>query len=390
IYLQISVIMLIGLLAKNAILIVEFATTAFNPGFPQYQLTVNVAKVKEAGLTEANILNAMQVYYGGLYATNFNQFGKQYRVMVQADTTYRANPEGLSKIFVRNATGAMAPITEFVTLSRIYGPESLSRFNLFTSISVNGSPKDGVSSGQALITIQEVAAQKLPQGYGFEFSGISREEENVGSQSLYVFALSLVFVYLLLSAQYESYLVPFAVLFSIPIGLCGTYLFAKIMGVDNNIYLQISVIMLIGLLAKNAILIVEFATQRRLHGLGIAEAALEGAKARLRPILMTSLAFVFGLLPLLFASGAGAAGNRSIGTGAVGGMLFGTLIGVFFIPVLYMVFAGLQERISGPPKTQEQINEENEAGGPQSSPPADAPKPEEKRQPEPVVELANA
>ena len=392
---------------------IQYATTAFNPGFPQYQLAVNVPKVKEAGLTEANILSAMQVYYGGLYATNFNEFGKQYRVMVQADTAYRANPEGLSKVFVRNATGAMAPISEFVTLTRIYGPESLSRFNLFTAISVNGSPKEGVSSGQALTAIQEVA-QKLPQGYSFEFSGLSREEQKVGGQSLYVFALSLVFVYLLLSAQYESYLLPFAVLFSIPIGLCGTYAFAKVMGIDSNIYLQISIIMLIGLLAKNAILIVEFATQRRLHGLSIAEAALEGAKARLRPILMTSLAFVAGLLPLLFAHGAGAQGNRSIGTGAVGGMLFGTLIGVFFIPVLYMIFAGLQERISGPPKTQEQLDKENEAGGPQDQqktdgPPApkpeggpkptdgqkpeSGPKPAEKQpakeQPEPVVELAN-
>jgi HAE1 family hydrophobic/amphiphilic exporter-1 len=366
---------------------IQYATTAFNPGFPQYQLAVNVAKVKEAGLTEANVLNAMQVYYGGLYSTNFNQFGKQYRVMVQADTSYRASPEGLSKVFVRNASGTMAPITEFVTLTRIYGPESLNRFNLFTAISVNGSPKEGVSSGQALIAIQEVAAQKLPQGYGFEFSGLSREEQKVGGQALYVFALSLIFVYLLLSAQHESYLLPFAVLLSIPIGLCGTYLFAKVMGIDSNIYLQISIIMLIGLLAKNAILIVEFATLRRLHGLSIAEAALEGAKARLRPILMTSLAFVAGLLPLLFASGAGAQGNRSIGTGAVGGMLFGTLIGVFFIPVLYMVFAGLQERISGPPKTREQIDKENEEGGPKDEPKkTDEPK---EHRAEPVVELAN-
>jgi HAE1 family hydrophobic/amphiphilic exporter-1 len=365
---------------------IQYATTAFNPGFPQYQLSVNVAKVKEAGLTEANVLNAMQVYYGGLYSTNFNQFGKQYRVMVQADTSYRANPEGLSKVFVRNASGAMAPITEFVTLTRIYGPESLSRFNLFTAISVNGSPKEGVSSGQALTAIQEVAAQKLPAGYGFEYSGLSREEQKVGGQALYVFALSLIFVYLLLSAQYESYLLPFAVLLSLPIGLCGTYLFAKIMGIDSNIYLQISVIMLIGLLAKNAILIVEFASLRRLHGLSIVDAAMEGAKARLRPILMTSLAFVAGLLPLLFASGAGAQGNRSIGTGAVGGMLFGTLIGVFFIPVLYMVFEGLQERISGPPKTQEQIDKENQEGGPQDPKKTDEPK---EHRAEPVVELAN-
>ena len=370
---------------------IQFASTAFNPGFPQYQLAVNVAKVKQAGLMESDILNAMQVYYGGSYASNFNQFGKQYRVMVQADTAYRANPAGLSKIFVRNATGLMAPITEFVTLTRIYGPESLSRFNLFTAISVNGNPKEGVSSGQALIAIQEVAKQ-LPAGYGYEFSGISREEEGSGRQSLYIFALSLVFVYLLLSAQYESYILPFAVLLSIPIGLSGTYLFAKIFGIDNNIYLQISIIMLIGLLAKNAILIIEFSlARRRDHGLTIMDAALEGAKARLRPILMTSFAFVFGLLPLLFASGAGANGNRSIGAGAIGGMLFGTLVGVFFIPVLFVIFEGLQESISGPPKTQEQIEKEEAEGGPQAPPKPGEPQPREAPQsrPEPVEELLN-
>jgi HAE1 family hydrophobic/amphiphilic exporter-1 len=369
---------------------IQFATTAFNPGFPQYQLSVNVAKVKEAGLTEKDILNAMQVFYGGSYASNFNQFGKQYRVMVQADTAYRANPEGLSKVFVRNASGAMAPITEFVTLKRIYGPESLSRFNLFTAISVNGSPKEGTSSGQALVAIQEVAKQ-LPAGYGFEFSGISREEEGSGQQSLYIFALSLVFVYLLLSAQYESYILPFAVLLSIPIGLSGTYLFAKIFGVDNNIYLQISVIMLIGLLAKNAILIIEFSlARRRDHGLEIIDAALEGAKARLRPILMTSFAFVFGLMPLLFASGAGANGNKAIGAGAIGGMLFGTLVGVFFIPVLFMIFEGLQERISGPPKTKQQLEEEEVGGGPPQAG-GDGQKPEEKQPaPPPAVQPAMA
>ncbi|GAA4505871.1 efflux RND transporter permease subunit [Hymenobacter ginsengisoli] len=364
---------------------IQFASTAFNPGFPQYQLSVNVAKVKEAGLTEKDILNAMQVYYGGSYASNFNQFGKQYRVMVQADTSYRASPEGLSKIFVRNASGAMAPITEFVTLTRVFGPESLSRFNLFTAISVNGSPKEGTSSGQALVAIQEVAAQKLPAGYGFEFSGISREEQGSGRQSLYIFGLSLIFVYLLLSAQYESYILPFAVLLSLPIGLSGTYLFARLFGVDNNIYLQISVIMLIGLLAKNAILIIEFSlARRRDHGLEILDAALEGAKARLRPILMTSFAFVFGLLPLLFASGAGANGNKSIGAGAIGGMLFGTLVGVFFIPVLFIVFESLQERISGPPKTKEQLEKEESEGGPPQQP-AGNKKPEERPAPQPAL-----
>ncbi|WP_201982888.1 efflux RND transporter permease subunit [Hymenobacter rubidus] len=365
---------------------IQYASTAFNPGFPQYQLSVNVAKVKQAGLTEKDVLNAMQVFYGGSYASNFNQFGKQYRVMVQADSAYRANPEGLSKVFVRNADGVMAPLTEFVTLTRIYGPESLSRFNLFTSISVNGSPKEGTSSGEALIAIQEVA-QKLPAGYGYEFSGISREEQGSGKQSLYIFALSLVFVYLLLSAQYESYILPFAVLLSIPIGLCGTYLFAKIFGIDNNIYLQISVIMLIGLLAKNAILIIEFSlARRRDHGLEILDAALEGAKARLRPILMTSFAFVFGLMPLLFASGAGANGNKSIGAGAIGGMLFGTLVGVFFIPVLFVVFEGLQERISGPPKTKEQLEKEETEGGPPAR--AGEQKPENKPQDKPQPALA--
>ncbi|GAB3735706.1 efflux RND transporter permease subunit [Hymenobacter agri] len=364
---------------------IQYASTAFNPGFPQYQLSVNVAKVKQAGLTEKDVLNAMQVFYGGSYASNFNQFGKQYRVMVQADSAYRANPEGLSKVFVRNADGVMAPLTEFVTLTRIYGPESLSRFNLFTSISVNGSPKEGTSSGEALIAIQEVA-QKLPAGYGYEFSGISREEQGSGKQSLYIFALSLVFVYLLLSAQYESYLLPFAVLFSIPIGLCGTYLFAKLFGIDNNIYLQISVIMLIGLLAKNAILIIEFSlARRRDDSMEILEAALEGAKARLRPILMTSFAFVFGLMPLLFASGAGANGNKSIGAGAIGGMLFGTLVGVFFIPVLFIVFESLQERISGPPKTKEQLEQEEAEGGP---PAKDGEKKPDEKKPEQQPALA--
>ena len=370
---------------------IQYASTAFNPGFPQYQLAVNVAKVKQAGLTEKDILNAMQVYYGGSYASNFNQFGKQYRVMVQADTAYRASPAGLNKIFVRNASGEMAPITEFVTLTRVFGPESLSRFNLFTAISVNGSPQEGTSSGQALVAIEEVAKQ-LPAGYGFEFSGISREEQGSGRQSLYIFALSLVFVYLLLSAQYESYLLPFAVLLSLPIGLSGTYLFAKIFSVDNNIYLQISVIMLIGLLAKNAILIIEFALERRRDGgMEIAQAALEGAKARLRPILMTSFAFVFGLLPLLFASGAGAHGNKSIGAGAIGGMLFGTLLGVFFVPALFFIFEGLQERISGPPKTRAQLDEEEQGGGPPAPDGDGEPRPAEAPQsrPEPVEELMN-
>ncbi|WP_343673318.1 efflux RND transporter permease subunit [Chitinophaga sp.] len=325
---------------------IQYASTTFNPNFPQFLMEVNVAKVKEAGLTVDNIMNAMQVYYGGYYASNFNLFGKQYRVMIQADTAYRANIEGLNKIYVKTSDSNMAPITEFVTLTRVYGPESIARFNLFTSMSVSGAPNNGYSSGQALQAIEEVAKEKLPPGYGYEFSGISREEQSSGTQSIYVFILCLVFVYFLLSAQYESYLLPFAVLLSLPVGLTGTFLFARIFGIDNNIYLQISLIMLIGLLAKNAILIVEYAVERRRRGMTIRDSAVEGAKARLRPILMTSFAFIFGLMPLMFATGAGANGNRSIGTAAVGGMLFGTVIGVFMIPVLFIIFQTLQEKVS--------------------------------------------
>ncbi|MFD2574498.1 efflux RND transporter permease subunit [Spirosoma soli] len=328
---------------------IQYVATPFNPNFPQYRLDVNVPKCTEAGIAVTDVLNAMQVFYGSSYVSNFNEFGKQYRVIMQADTNYRANPGGLNKIAVRTSSNTMAPITEFVTLKRIYGPESVSRFNLFTSISVNGSPNPSYSTGQALNAIQEVAAKTLPPGYGFEYSGISREEQNVGSQTVYLFILSLTFVYLLLSAQYESYLLPFAVLLSLPIGLTGVFVFAHLFGLDNNIYLQISLIMLIGLLSKNAILIVEFAIERRRNGMGLLESAIEGAKARLRPILMTSFAFIFGLLPLMFASGAGAQGNRSIGTGAIGGMLFGTLLGVFAIPPLFLLFQGLQEKISGAP-----------------------------------------
>ncbi|MCF0060465.1 efflux RND transporter permease subunit [Dyadobacter chenwenxiniae] len=341
--------------ALNARPEIQFAATSFNPNFPQYLLEVNVPKTKESGISVSSILSAMQSYYGGNYASNFNQFGKQFRVMIQADTTYRANPEGLNSVFVKTATGNMAPITEYISLKRVYGPESISRFNLFTSISVNGSPKDGYSSGEALAAIQEVAAQHLPTGYGYEYSGISREEQNSGTQSAYIFMLCLVFVYFLLSAQYESYILPFAVLLSLPVGLVGSFLFAKLMGIDNNIYMQICLIMLIGLLAKNAILIVEFAIERRRHGMALVTAAIEGSKARLRPILMTSFAFIFGLMPLLFASGAGANGNKSIGAGAIGGMLMGTLLGVFLVPVLFILFQGLQERISGPPTTSDDI-----------------------------------
>jgi hydrophobic/amphiphilic exporter-1 (mainly G- bacteria), HAE1 family len=338
---------------------IQYATTSFNPNFPQYELDVNVAKCKDAGINVADVLNAMGAFYGSSYVSNFNEFGQQYRVIIQADTSYRASPAGLSKISVKTNAG-MAPITEFVSLKRIFGPESIARFNLFTAMSVNGSPNPGYSTGQSLQAIQEVASQTLPAGYGFEYSGISREEQNAGSQTVFVFILSLLFVYLLLSAQYESYLLPFAVLLSMPVGLTGVYVFAKIFNLDNNIYMQISLIMLIGLLAKNAILIVEFAVERREKGMGLLESAIEGGKARLRPILMTSLAFVFGLMPLMFSSGVGAQGNRSIGTGAIGGMLFGTTLGVFVIPPLYVIFKGLQERVSSKKKHDDDEDEEHD------------------------------
>ncbi len=329
---------------------IQYATTPFNPGFPQYMMDINLAKAKDAGVSVNTILSTMQGYYGGLYASNFNKFGKQYRVMIQASPEFRTNTEGLNKIFVRNSAGNMAPITEFVNMTRVFGPESISRFNLFTSISITGAPKPGYSSGDAIKAIQEVAAENLPAGYGYEFSGLTREELASGSETIFIFILCLVFVYFLLSAQYESYILPFAVLFSIPFGLAGAYLFSIIFKLNSNIYLQISLIMLIGLLAKNGILIVEFALDRRRKGLPIVQAAIEGAVARLRPILMTSFAFILGLVPLMFASGAGAVGNRSIGTGAVGGMLIGTILGVFVIPVLFIIFQTLQERLSGPAK----------------------------------------
>jgi HAE1 family hydrophobic/amphiphilic exporter-1 len=329
---------------------IQYATTSFNPNFPQFLMDVNLEKCKEAGVTVNSVLNTMQGYYGGIYASNFNKFGKQYRVMIQADFSYRKNPEGLSKIFVRTASGQMAPITTFVTMKRVYGPESISRFNLFSSIAITGAPNAGYSSGDAIKAIQEVAATNLPTGYGFDFSGLTREELASGSQTSFIFALCLVFVYFLLSAQYESYLLPFAVLLSLPFGLAGAYFFSIIFGLNSNIYLQISLIMLIGLLAKNAILIVEFALERRRNGMPIAKAAIDGAVARFRPILMTSFAFIFGLLPLMFSTGAGAIGNKSIGTGAVGGMLIGTLLGLFVIPVLFIIFQALQEKISGPAK----------------------------------------
>ncbi len=335
------------LAALNARPEVQYAATSFSPNYPQYRIDLNVPAIKRSGLTVSDVLGTMQGYYGGVYASNFNKFGKQYRVMYQAEADFRADPESLNKIMVRNNKGEMAPISQFVELKKVFGPQIINRFNLFTSINIQGAPAPGYSTGDAINAIEAVAKETLPIGYGFEYSGMTREEINAGGQTIYIFALCLIFVYFLLSAQYESYMLPFAVLLSLPIGLAGAFIFAWLFDVSNNIYLQITLIMLIGLLAKNAILIVEFAADARKSGATIAQAAVQGAVARLRPILMTSFAFILGLLPLMLAKGAGAIGNNAIGTGAIGGMLIGTIFGVFVIPALFVVFQSLQEKIGG-------------------------------------------
>ena len=322
---------------------IQYAMTSFKNNFPQYMVNIDAAQTKMAGTSPSEVLGALQAYYGGLYASNFNLFGKLYRVMIQADTMYRRNPETLNNIYIPIG-GQMAPITNFVTLEKVYGPENINRFNLFTSISVTGQPKPGYSSGEALAAIQEVADQTLPMGYGFEFSGLSREEQSSSNQIGGILVLCLVFVYFILCALYESYILPLSVILSLPLGLSGSFLFARMMGADNDIYLQTALVMLIGLLAKNAILIVQFALARRQQGETIVQAAIDGAAARLRPILMTSLAMIIGLLPLMFATGVGANGNRTIGAGAVGGMLIGTIFQLVVVPTLFVVFQSLQER----------------------------------------------
>src|SRR5690606_34931853 len=325
---------------------IQFAQTSFSPTFPQYRIDVDLAAAKQAGLGVSDILGTLQGYYGGVYASNFNKYGKQYRVMYQSEAEFRADENSLNNVMVRNKNGQMAPITQFITLEKVFGPQTINRFNLFTSININGSPNPGYSSGDALKAVEEVAAQTLPVGFGYEYSGMTREEQSSGGQTVYIFLLCVIFVYFLLAAQYESYMLPFAVLLSLPMGLAGTLIFANIFGVSNNIYLQITLIMLIGLLAKNAILIVEYAVERRRRGMSLTAAAISGATARLRPILMTSFAFILGLLPLSLSKGAGAIGNSSIGIGAIGGMLIGTILGVFVIPVLFVVFQFLQEKIT--------------------------------------------
>ena len=341
---------------------VQVAMTTFNPTFPQYLVDIDAAKAKQAGLSPRDILTTLQGYYGGMYVSNFNRFGKIYRVMMQASPEARVSPETLASIKVRNG-GEMASLSNFVTMQKVYGPDLLNRFNMFQSISVNGNPAPGYTSGDCLAAITRVAQETLPPGYGYEYSGMTREEASsgAGSTTAVIFGLCLLFVYLLLSAQYESYILPMSVILSIPFGLMGTFIFAQIFGVSNNIYLQIALIMLIGLLAKNAILIVEFAIERRRTGMSVVNAAIQGASARLRPILMTSLAMIIGLLPMMFASGAGANGNRALGTGSIGGMLIGMFLQIFIVPALFVIFQKIQEKIT-PIKWEDTDNEgiENE------------------------------
>lgn len=330
---------------------ISFANNPFNTNFPQYQIDIDIAKAKQSGISVNDILSALQGYIGGVFAADFSRFGKQYRVYVQSLPEDRNTVQSLDLMFVRNADGEMAPINQFVTLERVYGPQSVSRFNLFNSVKLSGSAAPGFSSGDAIEDVNQLSAS-LPQGYDIAYSGLTREEISAGGQATTIFLLSLVFVYFLLAAQYESYIIPFAVLLSLPIGITGAFLTTYLTGLQNNIFFQIALIMLLGLLAKNAILIVEFGIQRRREGMSIVDAAIDAAKVRLRPILMTSFAFIMGLLPLVLAGGVGAVGNRSIGTGAVGGLLAGTVIGVFIIPILYILFQYLHEKVSGAPETK--------------------------------------
>ena len=331
--------------ALNARPEIARATTSFDTKFPQYLVEVDAARCKRNGVSPSEVLNVLSGYIGGNYASNMNRFSKLYRVMVQASPEFRLDTEALNNMFVRNSDGEMSPVSQYLTLTRVYGAETLSRFNLFSAISVNGTPAAGYSSGQAIQAVREVAEETLPEGYGFEFGGMSREEASSGSTTTLVFVICVVFIYLILCALYESLFIPIAVILSVPFGLAGSFLFAKMFGLENNIYLQTGLIMLIGLLAKTAILLTEYASERRRHGMTITQAAISAAQVRLRPILMTSLTMIFGMLPMMFSSGVGANGNISIGVGTVGGMLIGTIALLFIVPVLFIVFQTLQERL---------------------------------------------
>ena len=333
--------------ALNARPEVQYAQTSFNTDYPQYQMDINVERAMQSGISVSEILSVLQNYIGGYYATDFTLYGKQFRVMVQALPQDRKDVNSLNGLFVKTGTGEMAPISEYVTLNRTFGPQAISRYNLYTSVDISAAPNEGYSTGDVVKAVEEVASQSLNSNYGIDYTGLTREEQNAGSQTIVIFLLSLIFTYFILSAQYESYILPLSVLMSLPFGIFGAYLGQWLFGLENNIYFQISLIMLMGLLAKNAILIVEFAVQRRRHGESLSKAAINAAMARLRPILMTSFAFIVGLLPLVFATGVGAAGNHSVATGAAVGQLIGTFFGLIVIPVLFVIFQHLQELING-------------------------------------------
>ncbi len=324
----------------------QYAQSSFSTQYPQYKLDINVALAKEYGVSIDNIFNTLQGYIGSIFAADFSKFGKQYRVYIQALPEDRSDINALENIYVRTKDGVMTPINQFITLERVFGPQSVTRFNLFNSTKITGAINPGYSTGDGITAVEEIA-QSLPQGFSTAYSGLTREELSAGGQTGVILILVVMFVYFLLAAQYESYLLPFSVILSLPLGIFGAFITTKLAGLENNIYFQIALIMLIGLLAKNAILIVEFAIQRRHQGETILDAAIDGAKSRLRPILMTSLAFIFGLLPLVLATGVGSEGNRAIGTGAAGGLFIGTALGIFVIPILYILFQWLQEKVSG-------------------------------------------
>ena len=320
------------------------AFTTFNASFPQFVLHIDGDKAAQRGITADNAMSTLQTLIGSEYATNFIRFGQLYKVMVQAAPEYRAQPDDLMKLYIKNDAGNMVPFSSFLNIEKVYGPSQVTRYNMYTSAMVNGQPAPGYSSGQAIAAIKEVAAEKLPKGFGYDWAGSSRDQANAGNQAIYIFVICLLFVYLLLAGQYESFLLPFAVILSLPIGIFGALCFLMLMGLENNIYAQIAMIMLIGILGKNAILIIEFAALKHKQGMSPFEAAIEGGVLRLRPILMTSFAFVAGLIPLMFASGAGEIGNNTIGSAAAGGMIFGTVFGVIVIPGLYVVFASIADK----------------------------------------------
>ena len=332
---------------------VASAFTTFNTSNPQYNIEVDYEKAKQLGVNISELMNTLQIYYGSTFVSDFNRFGKYYRVMAQADVAYRTDVNSLNGMYVKNNSGEMVPVTAIAKFNRTYGPETVTRNNLYNAVVINATPKPGYSTGDVIKAVQETANTALPRGYGYEWTGITREEIAAGSQQSLIFLLSIVFVFFLLAAQYESYILPFAVILTVPTGVLGVFAFVGFAGLENNIYVQIGLIMLIGLLAKNAILIVEYAVQRRHHGMSLVDSVLEATSLRFRPILMTSLAFIVGMLPLIFVQGASANGNHSIGWSVIGGMLFGVVLGIFIIPVLFVIFQWLQEKIVGKPKETE-------------------------------------